>query len=39
MGKNLIDKAYTGVEKFCAFLLIVAVLISLGEIIGRVFST
>ncbi len=37
MGKNLIDKAYRGVEKFCAFLLIIAVLISLGEIIGRVF--
>jgi TRAP-type C4-dicarboxylate transport system permease small subunit len=37
MGKNPIDKAYRWLEIFCAFLLIIAVLISLGEIIGRVF--
>jgi TRAP-type C4-dicarboxylate transport system permease small subunit len=37
MGTNPIDKAYRWLEKFCAFLLIIAVLISLGEIIGRVF--
>lgn len=37
MGKGPIDKAYRWLEKFCAFLLIIAVSISLGEIIGRVF--
>jgi TRAP-type C4-dicarboxylate transport system permease small subunit len=37
MGTNPVDKAYRWLEKLCAFLLIIAVLISLGEIIGRVF--